>query len=122
MRWLVPVILLACACACPSKQSAGASTSGSGTQTGSAGGGPPAGGCESIRAKVEGLYRTEAQAKEPARVDEAVADNTAMVLGDCAKNPGPITTCVQAAANLKDVEACLPQLDDEGSEGDHLAH
>lgn len=120
MRWLALVSLLACACACPSKQSAGASTSGSGAPTGS-GGVASASGCDGIRAKVEGLYRAEAQAKEPKRVDEAVADNTAMVMGDCARNPAAITACVQAAATLKDVEACLPQPDDEGTEGDALA-
>ncbi len=102
------------ACACPSKKTE-APTGGSGA------GSQVLGGCESIRAKVEGLYRAEAQAKEPKRVEAAVADNTQMVMADCAKAPAKVVACVTGAATVKDIETtCLAPLDDEGTEGDGL--
>ncbi len=102
---------LACACACPSKPSPqGAGASGSGL-----------GRCEDVRTKVEQLYRSEAQAKEPKRVEEAVADNTAMVLHDCAKAPDAVISCLHTATSVIELErACLAAIDDEGSEGDVL--
>lgn len=121
-RRLASALLIACACACPSK-GGGTSTAGSGGTSTAGGGGTGAvgPGCEGVRAKVEELYRAEAKAKEPGRVDEAVADNTAMVLGDCARAPERISACLRAAGSIKLVEACLPPLDPEGSEGDALA-
>lgn len=112
------------ACACPSKKG----TTGGGGGTGSADGSgsgqvgpPPQGGCEGVKAKIESLYRAEAQAKEPKRVEEAVADNTAMAMAECAKSPDKVSACIAQAATLKDLEAsCMPQLDDEGTEGDTL--
>ena len=73
-RRLVLVLVLALvACACPNKAGQG-TTGGSGTVP------VESGSCEGVRAKVEQLYRAEAQAKEPKRVEEAVADNTQMVI------------------------------------------
>ncbi|MCW5804376.1 MAG: hypothetical protein KIT31_18540 [Deltaproteobacteria bacterium] len=76
--------------------------------------------CADVRAKVEQLYRADAQAKEPQRVDEAVADNTAMVMGDCAKQPAKIAPCVGTATTVEAMEKCLGPLDDEGTEGEAL--
>ena len=121
MRAAVWILLVACACACPSKST-------SGPTNGSAGSGsakltpPPTGPittCDGARDKLEGLYRAEAQAKEPKRVDEAVADNTAMVMKDCNKAPARVVPCLAAAQTVAEIEAkCLTQLDDEGTEGD----
>lgn len=81
-----------------------------------------AGSCDAARGKVEALYRTEARAREPGRVDEAVADNTAMVMADCAKAPAKVTPCIAAAGTVSELEArCLEPLDDEGTEGDRRA-
>lgn len=113
--WITLMALVACAC--PSKGSQNPGT-GSGPGSGSA---ATETSCESVRAKIEQLYRTEAQAKEPKRVDEAVADNTAMVLGDCAKAPAQVVACINGVTTLADLEAkCLRALDDEGSEGKEL--
>jgi hypothetical protein len=88
----------------------------------SAGSGATASGCDGIRGKVEQLYRAEAQAREPKRVDEAVADNTEMVLRDCARDPAKVSACVAGIASVADLEhRCLAPLDEEGSEGDRLA-
>jgi hypothetical protein len=92
---------------------------GAGGTTGTGGKAPAA--CDSIRAKVEQLYRAEAQAKEPKRVDEAVADNTTMVMNDCAKAPAKVTACVNAASTVAEIEKkCLIPLDEEGTEGEEL--
>jgi hypothetical protein len=124
-RWLL-VVLVACACACPSKKAApvtgggGSGGVGSGTTEGS--GTPVVVGsptCDGIRAKVEQLYRAEAQTKEPKRVDDAVADNTAMVMNDCAKDPAKVAACVAAVSTVGQLERqCLAPLDDEGTEGE----
>ncbi len=101
--------------ACPSKPP---SSNGGGSGSG---GGSGAGACEGLRDKVLALYRAEAQAKEPERVDEATADNTAMVLGECAKNPGRVQPCLTNAPSVEIIErTCLAPLDDEGSEGEAL--
>jgi hypothetical protein len=105
-------LLALVACACPSKSSQGPG-SGSAAVTGN--------GCDGIRAKVESLYRTEAQQKEPKRVDEAVADNTAMVMTDCAKEPDKVAPCVAKAETIAEIEkSCLIPIDEEGTEGDKL--
>jgi hypothetical protein len=122
MRWLIALALTACAC--PSKQSATRTTGGTGTTTGS---GTPTG-CDAITAKVQALYRAEAQGAEkggadPRRVEEAVSDNTAMVAAVCLRDPGTVSTCVAGVTTVKDLEAkCLPKLDEEGSEADALAN
>lgn len=113
------VIITIVACACPNK----AAKTGGGSGSGSAVLPPATGGCDGAKAKVEALYRAEAEAKEPKRVAEAVADNTTMVMAECAKSPAKVSACIDGAATLKDLETtCLPQLDDEGSEGDALKH
>lgn len=108
MRWLAALVAVPMV-ACSSKPPTGT------TGTGSA---APA--CDAQRARVETLYRAEAQSREPKRVDEYVADNTAMVIGECAKAPA-IAACIGRAATVQDVEGCLPALDEEGTEGDALA-
>jgi hypothetical protein len=112
MRCALLVLVLA---GCPSKPPTTTGT-GSGSATP-----PTADACGSIRAKVEGLYRAEAQQKEPERVEEAVRDNTDMVLGECAKNPAAIEPCVANAQAIDIIEkTCLAPLDEEGSEGEAL--
>lgn len=109
MERLVLVVLAACAC--PTKPSATpvatpATTAGQ-PQT-----------CDGMRHKVEQLYRAEAQAKEPKRVEDATADNTAMVMADCAKDPAHVMACLGQAQTVADIEKqCLAPLDEEGSEG-----
>jgi hypothetical protein len=119
-------VMLACAVAggCSGKHDptvgggGGGNTIGTGTGTGAKA--PPTA-CDGIRAKVEQLYRAEAQAKEPKRVDEAVADNTAMVMNDCAKAAAKVTACVNAASTVAEIEKkCLIPLDEEGTEGEEL--
>jgi hypothetical protein len=89
---------------------------------GSAAGSSAAGGpCEAMRGRVEELYRAEAQAKEPSRAHDAVADNTAMVMTDCAQAPDKVAACLRAATTAADLEArCLAPIDDDGTEGDKL--
>jgi hypothetical protein len=120
---LVVVTIVACACPSKATKTGGGSGSGSGSGSGVAELQPTTGGCDGAKPKIEAMYRAEAQAKEPKRVDEAVADNTAMVMAECAKAPARVSACIAGAATLKDLETtCLPQLDDEGSEGDTLKH
>jgi hypothetical protein len=89
--------------------------------TGGSGSAPAASPCDAIRPKVEQLYRAEAEQKEPKRVAEAVADNTAMVMNDCAKAPAKVAACVHGADSVAELEKkCLTPLDDEGSEGEEL--
>jgi hypothetical protein len=111
-RWLILTVL---ACACSSKQTPGVGPgSGDGER-------PPVGmatSCDELRPKLEELYRAEARVKEPKRVDEATADNTAMVLADCAKSPDTVIACVNAAVTVAEIESrCIRPLDEEGSEG-----
>ena len=114
-RWVLLVTLLA---ACPGKPA----TNGSG-QGSSTGSGTPvvtnAKACADVKAKVEALYRAEAQAKEPKRVDAAVADNTTMVMNDCNKDPATFVPCLAKAQSIAELEKnCLVALDEEGTEGD----
>ena len=129
-RVIAVALVTIVACACPKKGGGGAGN-GSAEGNGSNVVAPPAGGCEGLRPQVEAMYRAEAQAKEPNRVEEAVADNTAMVMAECAKAPDRFSTCLAQAPKgtgaeaqawtAKDLEThCMPQLDDEGSEGDAL--
>ena len=115
-RVIATVLVTIVACACPKKHGGVAEGSGSGQVT------PPVqSGCDGVRGKIESLYRAEAQAREPKRVEEAVADNTAMAMAECAKAPDRVAACIAEAATLQDLEArCMPQLDDEGTEGDSL--
>ena len=117
MKRALALLFLVVACACPSK-----ATSGPGSGSAKVAPPPPPTAitsCDGARDKIEGLYRAEAQAKEPKRVDEAVADNTAMVLADCKKAPDRVVPCLAAAQTLADIETkCVKQLDDDGSEGE----
>ncbi len=99
--------------ACPGKSGPPAGGGGSG--------GDPARLCEGLRPKIERLYRAEAAAKEPQRADEAVADNTTMVMNDCIKAPARVAPCVDRVSTVAEIEQqCLLPLDDEGSEGEEL--
>jgi hypothetical protein len=124
MKWLIVIAVLGCG---PSKPPAGQGSAGSsgataGTTAGTTSGTTTGTACDGARAKVDRLYRADAQAREPKRVDEAVADNTAMVMNDCVKAPDKVTACIASVTSVIDLEArCLVALDDEGSEGDALA-
>jgi hypothetical protein len=123
MRALAVMVAL---CACSSTHGTGP---GSGSTGGSAGTGvgsaPPvanAKSCDDIKARVEQMYRGEAHVKEPKRVEQAVADNTTMVMNDCAKDPAKAVPCLAKAGSVAELEKqCLIQLDDEGTEGQALA-
>ena len=118
VRWLALAAVVACACPSKPTQPPGGGT-GSGVPPPIPGGAA----CEGLRPKLERLYRAEAQVKEPKRVEDAVADNTTMVLNDCAKAPAKVIACVDAAATIAELEArCLRPFDDEGSEGMELDH
>jgi hypothetical protein len=105
------------ACACPAKPSPVTATSGSGSAT--AIDPVTATTCDGVRPRVEALYRGEAQQKEPARVEEAVSDNTTMAMNDCTKDPAKIVPCLAKVATVAELEkTCLIPLDDEGTEGD----
>ena len=111
MRWLLVV-----AFACSSKQAP--VTNGSGTATP-----PSATSCASVQPKIEQLYRDEATAKQESaeRVAEAVADNTTMVMAECAQFPDRVAPCAMRVTTAAELEKqCLAPLDDEGSEGEAL--
>jgi hypothetical protein len=115
-RLAIAAAVLALVGACPGK---GGPTTGGGGGSGEVGGARL---CEEIRPKVERLYRAEAEAKEPKRVDEAVADNTTMVMNDCAKAPTRVAECVNRVSSVAELEKrCLVPLDDEGTEGEELS-
>jgi hypothetical protein len=108
--WLVFLM----ACACPAKPGPITASTGSGSA-------PPVAAttCEGVKPRVEALYRGEAQQKEPARVEEAVSDNTTMVMNDCTKDPAKLVPCLAKVATVGELEkTCLIPLDDEGTEGD----
>jgi hypothetical protein len=111
---LLGVVIVAMpACACNGR--------GGGGGGGGGNGGGSAADCVAVRAHVEDLYRRDATEREPKRVDEAVADNTAMVIAQCERAPARVSKCAAGAASADDLEArCLPPLDDEGSEGDRF--
>jgi hypothetical protein len=76
--------------------------------------------CDDMRAKVAELYRHDAQAKEPTRVDDATADNAQMVMNDCKRDP-KVLPCLAQAGTVEEIEKrCLIPLDPEGSEGEGL--
>lgn len=77
--------------------------------------------CADVKPRIEQLYRAEAQSKEPKRVDEAVADNTAMAMNDCAKDPAKLVPCFARVPTVAVLEKeCLIPLDEEGTEGEAL--
>lgn len=113
MRWVVLLAIAACS-----------GGRGAGTTTGSGSAQPivPPPTCADVRARVEQLYRAEAEQREPKRVDEAVGDNTAMVMNDCALQPARVAPCLARAGSVPELEAsCLIQLDEDGSEGELIA-
>jgi hypothetical protein len=110
---LALVFTLVAACACPPAAKSVPPGTGSAVAA--------QGTCEAARAHVAALYRAEAEAREPKRVEEATADNTAMALADCAKDPATRGPCLASAATVADLERnCLTPLDDEGTEGKSL--
>ena len=114
MRWL-----LVLAIACSSKQSPPTTGSG-GDPTGAP---TTTAGCAGVRTKIEQIYRAEATASNetPERVREAVADNTHMVLAECAVAEARVVPCVKRIGTAAELEkSCLAPLDDEGSEGEAL--
>ena len=113
MRSLLLVFLLACS----SKQ--GTPTNGSGVASND----PPLTGCDAAKKKVGELYRAEAVANndKPERIEEAVADNTAMVMNECVKAPDLVVGCIGRVSTSAELEKnCLAKLDEEGSEGEAL--
>jgi len=121
-RWCLLALLAATACACPGKHATAVGEPGSGgSASGSAADpGAPAT-CAGIRAKVEALYRAEAQRLEPTRVEAAVADNTTMVMNDCARDAARVAPCVARVTSVVDLEhQCLIPLEPEGTEGKEL--
>jgi hypothetical protein len=116
--WLVWLALVACAC--PSKPVTTGGGSGSGSGVAIPASVPPvtATTCDGIKARVEAMYRAEAQQREPARVEEATSDNTTMVMNDCTKDP-KLVACLAKVATIAELEkTCLIPLDDEGTEGE----
>jgi hypothetical protein len=117
MKRLWFVVMLGCACPAKPATTPTGSGSGSGSAVGPVGPAPTT--CEGARPKVEALYRAEAQTKEPKRVEEAVADNTAMVMTDCAKQPDKTLACLGRVTTVAELEKeCLIPLDPEGTEGE----
>jgi hypothetical protein len=111
MKWLIAIAVLGCGPGKPPAETGSATTASSGSTA-----------CDGTRGKVEQLYRAEAKTREPKRVAEAVADNTAMVMNDCAKAPAKVAACIAAIGTVAELEAkCLVALDDEGTEGEQLA-
>ncbi|MCA9675521.1 MAG: hypothetical protein KC464_10840 [Myxococcales bacterium] len=106
--------LLIAACACKSRGGGGGPGPGTGTGTGTG----TAADCDGVRRHVEELYRADPSGGAS---DEAVADNVAMVMSDCARDPGRVAGCAGAARTVNELETrCLVPLDDEGSEGDRF--
>ena len=113
MKALIVVLVL---CACSSH-----GTGTGGGQVGSGTAAPPpvsaAKTCDDVKPRVEQMYRSEAQSREPKRVDEYVADNTHMVMTDCAKDPAKAVPCLAKAGSIAELEKqCVVPLDDEGTE------
>ena len=99
--------LFVAACACGG---GGKKGTGPGTDAGAS--------CDGIKAHVEELYKAVATGD---LADEEVADNTQMVLNDCARDPAKVAACAAKAKTAADLEArCVSPLDEEGSEGDQF--
>ncbi|MFT3699784.1 MAG: hypothetical protein QM831_41950 [Kofleriaceae bacterium] len=115
MKWLLVVLF---ACACPKKDAATPPPPPPPTQGSASVGIAPidAKTCDDVKPRVEALYRAEAQQKEPTRVEEAVSDNTTMVMNDCKQKPD-LVVCLAKVATVPELEkTCLIPLDDEGTE------
>jgi hypothetical protein len=71
--------------------------------------------------KVSALYRADAEQHEPRRIDEAIADNSEMVMNDCRHEPRKVVPCLERARSVAELEHdCLIPLDPDGSEGQAL--
>ena len=115
------VAVLLSACACKQKGPGGTGPTGDGDGGGTGGGKPidtsgdPAA-CDGIAEKVAGLY--QASAERTKMTPEEVADNAAMVVGECRGAPDHVIACVQKVTSVVQLETlCVGKLDDEGSEG-----
>ena len=116
-RWLVVVAVVAAGCS--GKPKTAPTTQGSGSNVAVVTPPSSAKTCDEVKPRVEGMYRAEAQANEPKRVDEATADNTAMVMKDCATDPAKFVPCLAKVPTVAELEKqCLVPIDDEGTEGE----
>jgi hypothetical protein len=113
LAWLL-VAALGAACACKQNNGTGPGPGTGGGTDVEVGTGKP-GDCEGLGAHVTELY--QASAERTKMTPEEVADNTAMVLGECRTTPGRVAGCAKKATSVAQLEACLPPLDDDGSEG-----
>ena len=78
--------------------------------------------CATIHDHLVELYRADALAKEPARVQAATVDNVTMAEHECAHAAASFPGCAAAATSAAQFEStCMPTLDSEGSEGDKFA-
>ena len=121
---LALLVGLACApssCACNETKSGGTTAKPPAGDAGT-GTGPtvtPSKACDDLRPSIEALYRAATDPKDKA-ADQAIADNTRMVLVDCYANPTKHPPCIKSAKDVAGLERdCLVPLDDEGRvEGD----
>ncbi|MEZ4402224.1 MAG: hypothetical protein R3B06_19520 [Kofleriaceae bacterium] len=105
--------LVAVGCACGSGAKSTGPAGGSGT--GGGGAGDPAA-CDAVALHVTDLY--QANAERTKLTPGEVADNVAMVLGECKTAPGRVAPCAAKATAVTVLERdCLLPLDDQGSEG-----
>lgn len=122
--WIVLVLAGACSHSGPAGGGGGGSNAGTGKPVDLPT--TPITSCETARPKIEALYQADAEATMPGadkaqKRAELVADNTQMVLNDCAKTTATAVPCLARVTTVADLEAkCLIPLDDEGTEGDAL--
>lgn len=110
--------LVAVGCACKGSSSGSGTGPGSGSGSGSTATGDPAA-CAALAPHVEALYR--AAAERTPMTDGEVADNVAMVLGECKDAPDRVVACVTTATAVAQLESqCLTPLDDQGTEGERF--
>ena len=77
--------------------------------------------CEAHTDKISALYRTDAgdppeDADQKARYEEAIADNTHLVLADCRTSPARFAPCIESATSVAFLEtSCVIPLDEAGT-------
>ncbi len=112
---LLFVIVLAAApgsCACNETKKSTTATPGTVADAGAAQMDPKA--CDDLKPTITALYRTASKQGDKG-ADEAIADNTAMILRDCRTNAAKFAPCIKAAADVATLERdCIIPLDDEG--------
>ena len=60
----------------------------------------------------------QASAERTGMTEAEVADNVAMVMSECRAAPSKVVPCLVRSTAVAQLEsACLPQLDDDGREG-----